>query len=152
VIDAKTNQPITDVPIRIPGLETLRGVLPIGLAFHQPTGWLLVAEAGSNAVGVIDTKNLKLIGHLPVGWFPTRVLIDGDQVYVSNARGHGAGPNATQQHDESFATVLRRGSISLRATRATPHARVKTIKPGKRPIKIGDNGLVDHLVPLTPTQ
>ena len=112
VIDAKTLQPIADVPIRIPGLEALRGVLPIGLAYHQPTGWLLVAEAGSNAVGVIDTKALKLIGHLPVGWFPTRILLDGDQVYVSNARGQGTGPNAVHQHDRSFATTLRRGSIS----------------------------------------
>src|SRR5262245_46087531 len=112
VIDAKTSQPIADVAIRIPGLETLRGVLPIGLAYHEATGWLLVAEAGANAVGVIDAKKLKLIGHLPVGWFPTRILIDGDQVYVSNARGHGAGPNINPQHDESFATTLRRGSIS----------------------------------------
>ena len=112
VIDARTNQPIVDVPIRIPGLETLRGVLPIGLAFHEPTGWLLVAEAGSNAVGVIDTKQMKVIGRLPVGWFPTRVLIDGDQVYVSNARGQGTGPNVSAQHDESFAATLRRGSIS----------------------------------------
>jgi YVTN family beta-propeller protein len=112
VIDAKTNQPIADVPIRIPGLDTLRGVLPIGLAYHEPTGWLLVAEAGANAVGVIDTKQMKVIGQLPAGWFPTRILIDGDQVYVSNARGHGTGPNAINQHDESFATTLRRGSIS----------------------------------------
>jgi YVTN family beta-propeller protein len=112
VIDAKTNQVAGDVPIRIPGLESLRGVLPIGLAFHEPTGWLLVAEAGANAVGVIDTKQMKVIGHLPVGWFPTRILIDEDQVYVTNARGQGTGPNATRQHDENFATTLRRGTIS----------------------------------------
>src|SRR2546425_1980931 len=55
---------------------------------------------------------MKLIGHLPVGWFPTRILIDGDQVYVTNARGQGTGPNAVRQHDESFATTLRRGSVS----------------------------------------
>src|SRR6185369_16100051 len=52
------------------------------------------------------------IGHLPAGWFPTRILIDGDQVYVTNARGHGAGPNSVREHDESFATTLRRGSIT----------------------------------------
>ena len=112
VIDAKTNQAIADVPIRIPGLENLRGVLPIGLAFHAASGWLLVAEAGANAVGVIDTKQMKLIGHLPVGWFPTRILIDGDQVYVTNAKGHGTGPNAGHRHDESFASTLRRGTVS----------------------------------------
>ncbi len=120
VIDAKTNQAIADVPIRIPGLENLRGVLPIGLAFHAATGWLLVAEAGANAVGVIDTKQMKLIGHLPVGWFPTRILIDGDQVYVTNAKGHGTGPNAGHRHDESFASTLRRGTVSSFPIPAAP--------------------------------
>ena len=33
-----------------------RGVLPIGLAYHEKSGWLLVAEAGINAVGVIDVQ------------------------------------------------------------------------------------------------
>ncbi len=108
VIDAKTNQAVAEVPIRIPGLENLRGVLPIGLAYHAATGWLLVAEAGANAVGVIDTKQMKVIGHLPVGWFPTRILIDEDQVYVTNAKGIGTGPNAEHRHDESFAGTMRR--------------------------------------------
>ena len=112
VIDAKTNQVTGEIPIRIPGLENLRGVLPIGLAFHAPTGWLLVAEAGANAVGVIDTKQMKAIGHLPVGWFPSRILVDGDTVYVSNAKGRGTGPNAGMPSDASFASILRRGSIT----------------------------------------
>src|SRR5260370_3823741 len=112
VIDAKTNQATAEIPIRIPGLDNLRGVLPIGLAYHAPTGWLLVAEAGANAVGVIDTKEMKMIGHLPVGWFPTRIQIDEDTVYVTNARGHGTGPNAGQRHDASFASTLRRRTHS----------------------------------------
>ena len=113
VIDAKTNQITAEVPLRIPGLENLRGVLPIGLAFHPETGWLLVAEAGANAVGVIDTKQMKLIGHVPVGWFPTRILVDGDTVYVSNAKGHGTGPNVARfVQDDFFAITQRRGSIT----------------------------------------
>jgi len=113
VVDTKTNQIIADVPMRIPGLEDLRGLAPLGLAFHPGTGWLLVAEAGANAVGVIDTKQMKLIGHLPVGWVPVRILIDSDTVYVSNTRGQGVGPiNGRRPHDETFATTVRRGSIS----------------------------------------
>jgi YVTN family beta-propeller protein len=112
VIDVKTNQVTGEIPIRIPGLENLRGVLPIGLAFHAPTGWLLVAEAGANAVGVIDTKQMKVIGHLPAGWFPSRILVDGDTVYVSNNKGRGTGPNAGLPFDASFASILRRGSIT----------------------------------------
>lgn len=93
VIDVKTSQVVAEIPIRIPGLEPLRGVLPIGMAWHEKSGWLLVAEAGINAVAVIDATQMKVIGHLPAGWFPTRVAIDRDTVFVANARGQGRGPN-----------------------------------------------------------
>jgi YVTN family beta-propeller protein len=94
ILDAATNRVETEIPIRIPGLEGLRGVIPIGLAYYEPSAWLLVAEAGINAVGVIDVRERRVIGHLPVGWFPTRVALAGDSVLVTNARGHGVGPNA----------------------------------------------------------
>lgn len=108
MIDAKTNRVAAEIPIRIPGLETLRGVLPIGLAYHERTGWLLVAEAGINAVGIIDTQQRKVIGHIPVAWFPTRVALDGDTVFVANARGHGVGPDWRTSRNQ-----LRQGSISV---------------------------------------
>jgi YVTN family beta-propeller protein len=94
VIDARSNQVEAEIPIRIPGMEALRGVLPIGMAYHQKTGWLLVAEAGINAVAVIDPQRKAVLGHLPVGWFPTRVALSGDTVFVTNGRGQGRGPNA----------------------------------------------------------
>src|SRR6185436_16527184 len=53
IVEAKTNRLIGEVALRIPGLENLRGLAPAGLAFHPPTGWLLVAEAGANAIAVI---------------------------------------------------------------------------------------------------
>ena len=113
VIDAKTNQVTAEIPIRIAGLENLRGVLPIGMALHESTGWLLVAEAGANAVGVIDTKQMKVIGHLPVGWFPTRILVDEDSVYVTNAKGQGTGPNVSGfPQDGFYAITMRRGSVT----------------------------------------
>ena len=62
-----------EIPIRIPGLEAYRGVLPIGMAYHEKSGWLLVAEAGINAVGVIDVEQRRVLGHIPAAWFPTRV-------------------------------------------------------------------------------
>ncbi|MGB7759127.1 MAG: bifunctional YncE family protein/alkaline phosphatase family protein, partial [Bryobacteraceae bacterium] len=94
VLDPATNRVETEIPIRIPGLDGLRGVIPIGLAYHEESGWLLVAEAGIDAVGVIDVRERRVIGHLPAAWFPTRVALDGDTVFVANARGHGVGPNA----------------------------------------------------------
>jgi YVTN family beta-propeller protein len=115
VIDAKTNSIVGQIEIRIPGLEKLRGVLPIGMAYDEGTGWLLVAEAGINAVGVIDTRQSKLIGHLPAAWFPSRVLLDGGTVYLTSMNGHGTGPNLERvgfPTADTFLGTLRRGSIS----------------------------------------
>lgn len=114
VIDASTNTVQADIPIRIPGLEGLRGVLPIGMAYHEKSGWLLVAEAGINAVAVIDVHEKKVLGHLPVAWFPTRVAIDHDTVFVTNARGHGTGPNAPGgARGALLSSQLRQGSLSV---------------------------------------
>ena len=113
VIDAANNQVVGEIPLRVPGLEHLRGLLPVGMAYHEASGWLLVAEAGANAVGVVDAQQMRLLGHLPVGWFPTRVLVDRDTVFVSNAKGHGTGPNAVKINDESFAAALRSGTVTI---------------------------------------
>jgi YVTN family beta-propeller protein len=115
VIDTKTNAVTAEIPIRIPGLETLRGVLPVGMAYHAETGWLLVAEAGINAIGVIDTREMKVIGHLPTAWFPARVRIVEDNVYVTSARGQGVGPNAIRAYsiEDSFIGTLRTGGLSV---------------------------------------
>jgi YVTN family beta-propeller protein len=115
VIHAGTLQVEREIPIRIPGLESLRGVLPIGLGWVEERGWLLVAEAGINAIGIIDPAAGRVLGHLPAGWFPTRVIVDRDQVYVSSAKGHGTGPNADRQAPlpRTFQAEMRRGSISV---------------------------------------
>jgi YVTN family beta-propeller protein len=107
VVNAATFAVEAEIPIRIPGLEGLRGVMPVGLAYHAKSGWLMVAEAGINAVGVIDTKNNRVLGHLPAAWFPTRVAVHGDTVWVTNARGHGVGPNVRAPRNE-----LRQGTLS----------------------------------------
>ncbi|MCX6626006.1 MAG: hypothetical protein NTW28_00050, partial [Candidatus Solibacter sp.] len=106
VIDAKTAAVEAEIPIRIPGLERYRGVLPIGLAYHEKTGWLLVAEAGINAVGVIDIQQRRVLGHIPAAWFPTRVALNRDTVFVANGRGFGQGPNAPRGQP-------RHGSVSI---------------------------------------
>ena len=114
VIDRTRNAVEGEIAIRIPGLETLRGVMPLGMAYYEKRGWLLVAEAGINAVAVIDVKEQKVLGHLPCGWFPTRVGIDGDTVFVANAKGNGTGPNGfTGQMGTVYGSRVRHGSVSV---------------------------------------
>ncbi len=113
VVSALSLEVEKEIPLRIPKLEHLRGVLPIGLAFDPDTGWLLVAEAGINAVGVIDIQTLRVLGHLPVAWFPTRIVVSEGGAWVACAKGHGTGPNATRRGPEpgSFQGERRRGSV-----------------------------------------
>ncbi len=75
----------------------LKGVQPVGLALSPDARYLYVAEAGLNAVAVLrlDHYRPKVLGHIPVGWWPSslEVSADGRQLYVANARGRGAGPD-----------------------------------------------------------
>lgn len=113
VLDAATNRIRAEIAIRIPGLENLRGVLPLGLAYHESSGWLLAAEAGINAVAVIDTRKMEVLGHVPAAWFPTRVVIHQDTVFVASARGLGTGPNHDRKALEALHGSFRRGTISI---------------------------------------
>jgi YVTN family beta-propeller protein len=115
ILNARTNQLEAEIPIRIAGLESLRGVLPLGMAYHEKSGWLFVAEAGIDAVGVIDVRQRRVLGHLPAAWFPTRVAVEDDTVYVANARGHGVGPNAATTQtllDQFRFSQLYQGTLS----------------------------------------
>ena len=113
VIAAKDRKVVTEIPLRVQRLEAFRGIMPAGMAYDPVNKWLLVAEAGINAVGVIDTVSNTLIAHLPVGWLPTRVAISGDRVFAANARGAGTGPNLRRPLMEfGELPFLHRGSVS----------------------------------------
>jgi YVTN family beta-propeller protein len=98
----------------------LRGLMPSGLALANAR--LYVAESGINAVGVIDVEQGKILGHIPVGWYPAAVAISPDQrnLYVANSKGKGSGPNAgnkttsgTYEGGGTYVGNLELGSISV---------------------------------------
>jgi YVTN family beta-propeller protein len=113
VLDAKSDATIATIELRIPGYENLRGVMPLGLRITADGKWLLAAEAGINALAVIDTMSNRVLGHIPMGWFPTRVVESQGELLVVNAKGRGTGPNATEQAalPHSFQADRRRGSL-----------------------------------------
>ena len=113
VIDAHTSKILREIPLGLPGLENLRGILPAGMAWDPVTRRLLVAEAGLNAVAIVEPEKPAIIGMIPVGWLPTRVAVAGNRVFVTNARGRGTGPNLRRPLMELGETpFLHRGTIS----------------------------------------
>lgn len=98
----------------------LRGVMPSGLALRD--GRIYVAEAGINAVGVVDAATMQVVKHIPTGWNPSAVALspDGKTLYVVNTKGKGAGPNGGSQHDPNQPTYI--GSLELGSLSAIPLA------------------------------
>ncbi len=99
-------------------LKPLRGVTPFGLALSHGGKRIYVAESGINAVGVLDASNGKILGHIPVGWYPARVLLSPDDktLYVSNAKGFGAGPNGGKESlasDSNYVGRMMKGTVSI---------------------------------------
>ncbi|MGO9240210.1 MAG: bifunctional YncE family protein/alkaline phosphatase family protein [Bryobacteraceae bacterium] len=115
VVDAVTLSVREQIPLRISGLENFRGILPVGLTLDLNNGRLLVAEAGINAVGVVNLTTNRLDAHLPAGWFPTSIALDRGRVFVANAKGLGTGPNATRMApiERSFQGEMRTGMLTV---------------------------------------
>ncbi len=94
----------------------LRGVMPSGLAFHRDQ--LYVAEAGINAVAVLNCQTMQVIEHIPAGWNPSAVATsnDGRTLYVVNTKGRGTGPNGGPAHQDqqpSYIGSLEYGSLGV---------------------------------------
>ena len=95
IIDADSGEVAGEIALEVPGLETLRGVLPFGLALDPDERRLYVACAGLDAVAVVDAAGRRVEGYLPAGWFASLVAVTrgGRGLVVSSAKGLGSGPN-----------------------------------------------------------
>jgi len=100
-------------------LKHFRGVIPFGLAVSPDEKRLFVAEAGINAVGVIDIPSFRVLGHIPAGWFPSRLKVtpDGKDLIVTNAKGFGSGPNGGRDFVEggegTYVGNLMKGTVEV---------------------------------------
>lgn len=123
VIDVPTQKVLEHIELKLDDrLGNFKGVIPFGLALSPDQKRLYVAEAGINAVAVVDVGTRKVLGHLPTGWFPSKLKVtpDGKQLIVSNAKGFGSGPNggstfvAPFDHPSaSYIGALMRGTVSV---------------------------------------
>jgi len=69
------------------------GSTPNALVLSRDGSRLFVAEADNNAVGVFDVAAGKLLGRIPVEWYPSALAVDGDELLVVNGKGRGSRPN-----------------------------------------------------------
>jgi len=90
ILNTKT---LARTDIKIPTWpEGTLGSLPVAVTFAPDGKSVYVACGGNNAVAVVSMKdgNWKLVGSLPVGWFPTAVAVDQDgSLRVLNIKGNG---------------------------------------------------------------
>ena len=54
---------------------------------------LYAANSGNNDVAVVDLARGRVAGAIPTAWYPTTVIAHAGRLYVTNAKGLGAGPN-----------------------------------------------------------
>jgi YVTN family beta-propeller protein len=120
VISAQTHELVREIFLQPDKrLSNLRGIIPFGLALSPSGDRLFVAEAGINAIAVIDTRSLMVIGHIPVGWFPAKIDVtpDGKQLIVANAKGFGSGPNGGRgihlPGRQGYIGLLMNGTVSI---------------------------------------
>jgi YVTN family beta-propeller protein len=120
VIDIVNNKPIAQIDLApTTALGQLRGNIPFGVALSPDESRLFVAEAGINAVAVIDTLTNQVLGRIPTGWFPSKLAVssDGRRLYVVNAKGYGAGPNGGQGYtpgpEGTYVGALQKGTVEI---------------------------------------
>ena len=115
VIDTHTDQIVETICARQnPG--DLFGAQPTALAFDQTGKTLFVCHGTQNAVAVFQFKpgESKLLGLIPVGWFPGAIAFDGKQqkICVANLKSLGPG-RLGKTGGTRFNTKQYAGSLSL---------------------------------------
>jgi YVTN family beta-propeller protein len=120
VIDIANDKIVKEIFIRPhEAVKQFRGVIPFGLAADHDFKRLFVAEAGINAIGVIDIESLEVKGHIPAGWFPSKLKVtpDGKNLIVTNAKGYGSGPNGGSDFISgpagTYIGSLMKGTVSV---------------------------------------
>lgn len=106
VVDTRRGR--TTGTIKVGGTSTvdknLIGSNPTGLAVDE-AGHLFVSNSGTNDVAVVSLKSGAVTGRIPTAWYPSSVTYDSGRLFVTNAKGYGAGPNDGEGRPDPEATT-----------------------------------------------
>jgi len=154
VIDPRVDTVVATIPLPLDQrVDKFRGKIPFGLAVSPDQKSLFVAESGINAIGVIDIPSMKLLGHIPAGWFPSKLAVtpDGQNIIVTNAKGFGSGPNGGESFQKgpegSYIGNLMKGSVSvipIPSARQLKESTERVISNNYEFIKVDDKRLEDR--------
>lgn len=139
-IDLRANEVAARVRLRpSPLVAHLRGVGPAGMAVSPDGRRLYVAESGINAIAVLESRTLKVLGHVPTAWYPYRlgVAADGRHLLCVCFKGFGNGPNAGPSVPHSPFLAMR-GVLTVLPTPAD------TELPALTRTVLECNGIVDR--------
>ena len=123
VIDTAAGAVVETIWVK-PAPSDLFGASPNALAFAPDGRTLYVANGTQNAIAVVrfepEDKESKLLGLIPVGWFPGAIVYDAArrQLCVANIKGHQlqrvpTKPDAAPAGTTGFNTHQYHGSVSL---------------------------------------
>lgn len=122
VVDTKQDAVVATIDVRHKGFRF--GSSPTSCAIDGNR--LYVTQAEINAVAVLDKDKIgtgnavSLQGFVPTGWYPTKVLLNGQQLLVLSAKGihprrpNPQGPQAIEKKGgEQYVLTMLRGALSI---------------------------------------
>ena len=116
VIDTRTNRLASTISLA--SRNTNFGAAPTSCAVTANRIYITLAD--TNSVAILNKQTRRQVGAVPTGWYPTKVLEDGNQLLVLNAKGiqarrpnlngpKGGGPSRVPD----YVLNLLRGSVSV---------------------------------------
>ncbi len=116
VIDTRTEKVVETIWAKSSPADPF-GASPNALAFNPSGDRLYVANGTQNAIAVIRFQpgKSKLLGLIPVGWFPGEVAYDAtwNRLIVANIKGVGSTRGLKKERAREFNTYQYHGSVSL---------------------------------------
>lgn len=73
-----------------PDVKLPFGSMPNGLATNSDRSKLWVSLAGNNAIAQVALKDYKIEGFIPTAWFPSALVVRGDELWIACTKGFGS--------------------------------------------------------------
>ena len=116
VIDTRTDTVVETIWVK-PSPADLFGASPNALVFNPKGDMLYVANGTQNAIAVVRFRpgSSKLMGLIPVGWFPGAVAYDTvrHRLYVANIKGIGSTRKLKDTEKLEYNSRQYHGTLSL---------------------------------------